>query len=125
MGRIGIIGGSGLYKMEGIKNVKEITALSGSGPAYVFFIINAMLAAARGLGLDRKNANKLIYYTVAGAMELHKQKGFDAKRLISQVTSRGGTTEAALKVFNDKKLGKIIIDAMVAAHRRAKELCLR
>ena len=105
--------------------IDVVTALSGSGPAYIFFIINAMLVAAKGLGLDRKTANQLIYHMVLGSMELHKEKGFDAERLISQVTSRGGTTEAALKVFRDKKIGAIIMNAILAAHRRAKELCRR
>lgn len=81
-----------------------------------------MLSAAEGLGLDKKSANQLIYHTIVGAMNLHKQSKFDAEKLISRVTSKGGTTEAALKVFRDNKLNKIIWDGIFAAHMRAKEL---
>lgn len=102
--------------------IDVVTALSGSGPAYIFFIITAMLAAAESLGLDKNSANQLIYHTVIGAMHLHKERKFNAKELISQVASKGGTTEAALNVFRDNKLDKIIWDGIFAAYRRAKEL---
>ncbi|MBM3246052.1 MAG: pyrroline-5-carboxylate reductase [Candidatus Omnitrophica bacterium] len=102
--------------------IEVVTALSGSGPAYIFFIINAMLTAAKALGLDNKSANQLIYHTVVGAMDLHKASKFDAEKLISQVASKGGTTEAALKFFKDNKLNEIIYDGMFAAFKRAKEL---
>lgn len=115
------LGETVIIQKEGLIDI--VTALSGSGPAYIFFIINSMLVAAQQLGLDEGTANKLIYHTVIGAAELNKEKKFDAKKLISQIASKGGTTEAALKVFNNKKMSEIIIEAMVAAHRRAKELC--
>ena len=110
-------------RKEGLIDV--VTALSGSGPAYIFFIINAILTAAKGLDLDKKSANQLIYHTIVGAMNLYKENNFDAAKLISQVASKGGTTEAALKVFRDNKLNKILWDGIFAAHMRAKELSRR
>lgn len=108
-----------IYK-EGLIDV--VTALSGSGPAYIFFIINAMLTAAKGLGLDEKSANQLIYHTVIGSMNLQKENKFDAKKLISQVSSKGGTTEAAFRIFREKGLNRIIWNGIFAAHMRAKQL---
>ncbi|PIQ88289.1 MAG: pyrroline-5-carboxylate reductase [Candidatus Omnitrophica bacterium CG11_big_fil_rev_8_21_14_0_20_42_13] len=108
--------------MDKERLIDVVTALSGSGPAYLLFIFLALLAAAEGLGLDKKNANKLIYHTIIGSMDLLNKKSFDAKNLINKVASKGGTTEAALKVFIDRKLSKIICDAVVAAHKRAKQL---
>lgn len=105
---------------EGLIDV--VTALSGSGPAYLFFIFSAMLAAAEGLGLKKKVANEFIYHTIIGSMELLNKNKFDAKTLISKIASKGGTTEAALKVFADRKLNDIITDAMFAAHKRARAL---
>jgi len=105
--------------------IDVVTALSGSGPAYLFFIVSVMLAAAEGLGMDRKSANSLIYHTVIGSADLLKKEKFDAKALIGKVASKGGTTEAALKVFKERGLRSIIIDALQAAHKRAKELSKR
>jgi len=107
-------------RKEGLINV--VTALSGSGPAYIFFIINAILTAVKALQLDEKNANKLIYHTIVGAMELYKENNFDAYKLISRVASKGGTTEAALNVFKKNNLNKIVWDGIFAAFERAQEL---
>ncbi|MFA5090148.1 MAG: pyrroline-5-carboxylate reductase [Candidatus Omnitrophota bacterium] len=114
------VGETILIPQEGLLDV--VTALSGSGPAYVFFIVNALLAAAEALGLGRAQANQLIYHTVIGSMHLNKKKGFDSRKLISQVASKGGTTEAALGVFQKERLHTTIYRAMRAAHKRAKEL---
>ena len=102
--------------------IDVVTALSGSGPAYICFIFASMLAAAEAMGLDKKESNRLIYQTIIGSMDLLKEKKFDTKGLISNVASKGGTTEAALKVFKEKKLEKIIIEAIMAAYNRAKKL---
>ncbi|MBM3253463.1 MAG: pyrroline-5-carboxylate reductase [Candidatus Omnitrophica bacterium] len=105
---------------EGLIDV--VTAISGSGPAYMFFIFSSILNMAKALGLDSKSANKLIYNTVIGSMDMLKKNKFDAKTLISKVASKGGTTEAALKVFNERGLEMILVDAIRSAHRRSKEL---
>lgn len=115
------VGETIIIDKEGLIDV--VTALSGSGPAYLFFIFAELLAAAEGLGLDKKMANKFIYHTIIGSMDLLNKKKFDAQSLINKVASKGGTTEAALKIFVDKGLSRIISEAMLAAHKRAKELC--
>lgn len=102
--------------------IDAVTAISGSGPAYLFFIFLAILKIAKALGLDSKSANKLIYHTVIGSMDMLKRNKFDAKTLILKVASKGGTTEAALKVFNKRGLGEILIDAIKEAYNRSKEL---
>lgn len=116
----GALGTTIEVRKEGLIDV--VTAISGSGPAYIFFIINAILIAARGLSLDEKSANQLIYHTIVGAMNLYKKSQFNADKLIKQVASKGGTTEAALNVFKTKKLNKIIWDGIFAAHKKARQL---
>ncbi len=102
--------------------IDAVTAISGSGPAYFFFIFLAILKIAKDLGLDNKSANKLIYHTVVGSMNMLNKNKFDAETLISKVASKGGTTEAALRVFNEKGLRMVLIDAIEAAYKRSKEL---
>lgn len=115
------VGETIIIDKEGLIDV--VTALSGSGPAYLFFIFNAMLAVATvGLHLNKKSAEKFISRTISGSMKLLEENKFATKGLISRVTSKGGTTEAALKVFLDRNLNKIIFDAIIAAYDRAKEL---
>jgi pyrroline-5-carboxylate reductase len=104
------------------KFMDVITALSGSGPAYLSFIFLSMRKVAERLGLTREKADVLIYHMISGATELLNKNKFDAQGLISKVASRGGTTEAALKVFKNKKLDEVIGEAIVAAFLRAKEL---
>lgn len=115
-----LLGATVVIKKEELINA--VTAVSGSGPAYLFYIVSAVLAAAKRLGLDKETANALTYHTLIGSMDLLNGHNFDAQTLISKVASKGGTTEAALEVFNERQLGQIIIDAMQAAYQRAKEL---
>ncbi len=103
----------------------SVTAISGSGPAYLFYIFKAMEAAGQSLGLNRKEADALLYHTVIGAMHLLEKENFDAEGLIAKVASKGGTTEAALRVFTEKRLGGILQEAIRACHARARELSRR
>jgi pyrroline-5-carboxylate reductase len=103
----------------------SVTAISGSGPAYLFYIFNAMETAAKSLGLNQKEADRLVYHTVTGAMHLLEKEKFDAEGLIAKVASKGGTTEAALRVFDEKKMGEILQEAIRACHKRAQELSRR
>jgi pyrroline-5-carboxylate reductase len=105
--------------------IDSVTAISGSGPAYFFYIFKAMETAARALGLTEKESDSLIRQTVIGSMHLLEKEDFAAEALISKVASKGGTTEAALRVFNDKKLGEILQAAIRACHSRAQELSRR
>ena len=98
-----------------------VTAISGSGPAYIFYIMEVMINSARELGLSEKDAKKLVAMTLIGSgkMGLSIQ---NLKEQISKVSSKGGTTEAALKVFEKENLGLIFNQAIEAAHARSKEI---
>ena len=98
-----------------------VTAISGSGPAYIFYIMEIMINSAQELGLSEKDAKKLVTMTLIGSgkMGLSIQ---NLKEQISKVSSKGGTTEAALKVFEKENLSLIFNRAIEAAHARSKEI---
>ena len=98
-----------------------VTAISGSGPAYIFYIMEIMINSAQELGLSEKDAKKLVAMTLIGSgkMGLSIQ---NLKEQISKVSSKGGTTEAALKVFEKENLSLIFNRAIEAAHARSKEI---
>ncbi len=100
-----------------------VTALSGSGPAYVFHLIEAMAAAGQALGLDAELAAKAALETVAGAGELARQARETPSVLRQNVTSPGGTTAAALSVLMaENGMSKLMEKAMTAARDRGREL---
>lgn len=100
-----------------------VTALSGSGPAYVFLLVEAMAAAGAKLGLSSDMAMKLARATVAGSGELLKQSSEPAQQLRVNVTSPGGTTAEALKILMAPDGIQPVFDkALAAASRRSKEL---
>lgn len=100
-----------------------VTALSGSGPAYVFLLVEAMAAAGAKLGLTPDMAMQLARATVAGSGELLKQSAEPATQLRINVTSPGGTTAEALKVLMaDDGIQPVFDKALAAASRRSKEL---
>jgi pyrroline-5-carboxylate reductase len=100
-----------------------VTALSGSGPAYVFLLVEAMAAAGAKLGLAPDMAMQLARTTVAGSGELLKQSSEPASQLRVNVTSPGGTTAEALKVLMaDDGIQPVFDKALAAASRRSKEL---
>ncbi|MBT9446264.1 MAG: pyrroline-5-carboxylate reductase [Hyphomonadaceae bacterium] len=100
-----------------------VTAVSGSGPAYVFLLAEVLAAAAEAEGLDREIASRLARQTVAGAGALMLQTGESATNLRKQVTSPGGTTEAALDVLQGAEgLGPVMRRAVAAAAQRSREL---
>jgi pyrroline-5-carboxylate reductase len=104
------------------KDMDAVTATSGSGPAYFFAVVEAMISAATRLGLDESSARTLVSQTFLGAAAMLKESGKDAKELRENVTSPNGTTAAALKVFSTNKLDEIVYEAMKAAHDRSIEL---
>lgn len=108
-----------IYKEE---LINAVTAISGSGPAYLFYIFQAIKSAAEDLNLDKDTANKLIYHTIVGSANLLNKNKFDSQALINRVASKGGTTEAALKVFKERGLAEIINEAIRSAYKRADEL---
>lgn len=99
-----------------------VTALSGSGPAYFYFIVSAMVEAGKRMGIDEHLSSLLVKQTMHGAYHLMNTSENSLDELIQSVASRGGTTEAALTVFKDEKLREAIIEGIVAAEKRAKEL---
>ncbi len=99
-----------------------VTALSGSGPAYLFLMAEAMQAAAEKLGLNPEVAKILTPQTILGAGMMLKHSDSDAATLRQQVTSPGGTTAAALQKFTAENFSEIVFHAIKAAANRAKEL---
>jgi pyrroline-5-carboxylate reductase len=99
-----------------------VTAVSGSGPAYVFWFIEQLAASGEKLGLPAEVARKLALHTVLGAAKLVAQSDESPATLRKNVTSKGGTTEAALKVFDEEKLAERFRRALEAASKRGAEL---
>ena len=102
-------------------DLDSVTAISGSGPAYIYYIMNAMIDAAEELGLERNAAQKLVAQTIIGAGETGKDI-HNLTNEIVKVSSKGGTTEKAIDVFKQKKLDAVIKQAIKSAHKRSKEL---
>jgi pyrroline-5-carboxylate reductase len=107
--------------VEQESDLDSITAISGSGPAYIYYIMNAMIDAAVEIGLKRSDAQRLVAQTIIGAGETGKDID-NLKSEIIKVSSKGGTTEKAISIFKQKKLDTIIKQAVKAAHKRSKEL---
>ena len=99
-----------------------VTAVSASGPAYVFWFIEQLAACAERLGIPKEEALKLARHTVLGAAQLAASSGKSPAELRREVTSKGGTTEAALKVFDEEKMAERFARAIEAASRRGAEL---
>ena len=104
------------------KLLDPVTAVSASGPAYVFWFIEQLAASAEKLGLPKDTAMRLAMHTVLGAAKLAASSDESPATLRKNVTSKGGTTEAALKVFDEEKLAERFARAVEAASRRAAEL---
>lgn len=99
-----------------------VTAISGSGPAYVFYVVEAMIEAGVVLGLPRAVAHDLVVQTVVGAAVLLRETGEHPTVLRENVTSPAGTTAAALRELDDHKVRAAFITAMEAARDRSREL---
>lgn len=104
--------------------IDTITAISGSGPAYVFYVMEHLTAAARELGFDESTAKLLVQGTFAGAVALAGASEEPVGILRERVTSKGGTTAAALNVFNERAVDKALIEGAKAATERARELAV-
>jgi pyrroline-5-carboxylate reductase len=103
-------------------DLDAVTALSGSGPAYVFYFVEAMMQAAESMGLSAEQGRRLALATFAGASELALRSGEPPSMLRERVTSRGGTTFAALSALESAGVKASFIEALKAAQQRAKEL---
>ena len=103
-------------------HLDAVTALSGSGPAYVFFFLEAMRQAGVDMGLTAQQAYRLAVATFAGAAELARASGDPPEVLRQRVTSKGGTTHAAIASMEADGVQALFVKAMRAAERRAREL---
>jgi pyrroline-5-carboxylate reductase len=103
-------------------DLDAVTAVSGSGPAYVFYVIEALESAARELGIEPEAARALALWTFAGATKLAVERGEDPAALRAQVTSKGGTTERALEVLDAGRVKERFAQAVRAAAERSREI---
>ncbi len=110
------------YRFESEEEIDKITALSGSGPAYFYYFIEAFAKKAENFGFSKDIANDIAEQTAIGAIELLKNSGRAAKQLREDVTSPKGTTEAGLLRLMDGELQKILDETIDKAFIRAKEL---
>ena len=117
---LGAVGGVVWVKTEA--DIDAVTAVSGSGPAYVFYFIEALEQAATELGLDKAQAHELAVQTFVGAAKLAAGSGEAAHVLRARVTSKAGTTEAALTSMDAKNIKHSIVEAVRAAAKRSSEL---
>jgi pyrroline-5-carboxylate reductase len=104
------------------KQQDAVTAISGSGPAYIFFVVESMIEAGVHLGLPRTTATELVVQTVVGSAKLLRETGEHPTVLREQVTSPGGTTAAAIRQLEDHKVRAAFITAMEAARDRSRSL---
>lgn len=104
------------------REIDAVTALSGSGPAYVFYVMEALEAAAKDLGIEPDKARTLALWTFAGASKLAAERGIDPATLRAQVTSKGGTTHAAITTLEAANVKAAFVSAIKAADARAAEM---
>jgi len=113
--------GKSVY-VENEKLIDAATAISGSGPAYVFYFMQSMIKAAVGLGFNESEAELLVNQTFMGSVAIQNSYSLSNADWIAKVASKGGTTEKALQVFQMGFLENTIVDAVNAANDRAVEL---
>jgi len=102
--------------------IDAATAISGSGPAYVFFFMQSMIDSAKQLGFSQSEAELLSYQTFRGAIELFNKHDYTCEEWIQKVTSKGGTTAAAFSSFTNKKVKEGFQSGIASAFARAQEL---
>ncbi len=107
---------------ENEEKLDAVTALSGSGPAYFYIIVNAMIEAGKKMGIEESVSAMLVKQTMNGAFHLMNNAESSIDDLIKAVASKGGTTEAAMQKFSELNLNEAIMEGILAAEKRAKEL---
>jgi pyrroline-5-carboxylate reductase len=113
--------GKSMY-VEKEEMIDAATAVSGSGPAYVFYFMNSMVEAAIKLGFSSSEAEFLVGQTFTGAVQLQNRSKETHQQWIDKVSSKGGTTEAAIKIFNEFNINSSIENGIKAANTRAIDL---
>jgi pyrroline-5-carboxylate reductase len=107
---------------EDEKMLDAVTALSGSGPAYFYYIVRAMVEAGKEMGMTEAVAATLVKQTMLGSFQLINNAAKPFDELIKTVASKGGTTEAALTAFGEGKLHETIVNGLKCAQKRSSEL---
>jgi pyrroline-5-carboxylate reductase len=102
--------------------LNAVTALSGSGPAYFYYIVRAMIDAGKEMGMTEAVASTLVKQTMQGAFQLISNQAKPLDELIKTVASKGGTTEAALSVFENGKMHETLVKGIIRAGERSAEL---
>jgi len=112
------------FKVKTENELNKITAISGSGPAYVFLFMDALTQAANNLGFPLKQAQEIVFHLLDGSLEYYKsvKNVYSASQLINMVKSKKGTTEAALNKLNTAKFYKNWRLAVNEAYKRARQL---
>jgi pyrroline-5-carboxylate reductase len=110
--------GKSIY-VEDESRIDAATAISGSGPAYVYFFMNALIQAAQNMGFSESEAELMVAQTFKGAVDVYSKEDFSCEEWISKVASKGGTTEAALASFQANKVDADIRSGAEAALYRA------
>jgi pyrroline-5-carboxylate reductase len=104
------------------KYLDMATAVSGSGPAYVFLFVESLISAAEKLGFTPEVSQKLVMQTLLGASHLLQKSGKTPRELRRMVTSPGGTTAEAIATFEQGGFSDLVSKAVTAAHEKAKKL---
>ncbi len=119
---VGILKSVGTVVVVAEESLDAVTGVSGSGPAYLFLVAEAMISAAVEVGLSHDIADGLVRQTLLGSAKLLAQGSDTPEVLRKNVTSPGGTTAAALEVFESRQFREIFLEAIQAATERSKEL---
>lgn len=116
--------GGEVIRLDNESLLNSVTALSGSGPGYIFYFLKYLMKSATEFGFNEEQAKSIIAQTMKGSIELWIHDGRPAEELCSAVTSRGGTTEAALAHFDKHNLGTKLEEGIMQARLRADKLSL-
>jgi pyrroline-5-carboxylate reductase len=117
-----LMGSTGRVLRVPERQMDAVTAISGSGPAYIFFVVESMIEAGVHLGLPRATATDLVVQTLVGSAKMLRETGTHPVVLREQVTSPGGTTAAALRELETHKVRAAFLAAMEAARDRSRSL---
>ena len=104
------------------REIDIVTAISGSGPGYVFYLIDAMEKAANNLGLNEKLNKKIILQTFLGSLKLLQHTNKNSSELANSIAIKGGTTEAGLKIMKKNDIHKILLKTLLSAYQKANLL---
>jgi pyrroline-5-carboxylate reductase len=112
----------GMVRQVKEEDIDSVTAIAGSGPAYMYYLVEAMFDSLDELQLDRQLGEKLILQMIQGSVDLMKNTDHTPRELYQKVKSPGGTTEAGLQVLENNQIQDIIISCIKQAAQRSKEI---